>query len=645
MFQKQSISYKFCYASLLALILISCSKKSDSDSGLTTPVAKTSVTGIVTYTRIPLLKNTSGVPIGLETNSANYVTGVPAPGINVRAYEYVTETPATGSSFSYWQLAANTQTNTEGKYSFSVPQGKPIMVQLASEYTYSGSSSTQDPINLIADPNGMESTVLATKRLRYVIRKALDSTPATSTNLTPSSSSSNTTATVDFTVGLTDKWILSDISMNPNTGIASSLSSATMETSGSGSRILAILGTVNKFKDIYKYTESFEILDLHYSPGRRETRGSYVDYDRLSYPKASTGNNAAYDFDTGRLHYFGSISGSSSNDDAWDESIIMGLIARNSNFGYIQSVTPLISGILPVMPTLSEALTLTNLHPMLAHIEAQGDLMVASVLKSPYLYDIFLGGISVRDIRNIGALSTSEKGPYSAPSLKALGWEVILKANSITSPGSPVDWDKIDFLKSLKYLSTSFDSSSSDCPNIYRQLARLQEAKVASDTVDLASIFPDSVLTPFLQTFNITWPRPLVNSVPVTPFVRDYNALSYTFGATTVLPPISFSMENAQTLNGSYPNATSSEIALARLSVSVDTAYYLTVTPSIGLPAGSVVLDIPTAGYKFTYPGSGNPSRIVLRSSSGIHVFIYRINSPLSKLPAHTVTVTLTPTN
>ena len=131
----------------------------------------------------------------------------------------------------------------------------------------------------------------------------------------------------------------------------------------------------------------------------------------------------------------------------------------------------------------------------------------------------------------------------------------------------------------------------------------------------------------------------------MTPFVRDYNASSYTFGATTVLPPISFSMENAQTLNGFYPNATSSEIALARLSVSVDTAYYLTVTPSIGLPAGSVVLDIPTAGYKFTYPGSGNPSRIVLRSSSGIHVFIYRINSPLSKLPAHTVTVTLTPTN
>jgi len=643
MFQKKSTSCRFCYAFFLALLFISCSKKSDSEP--TVPAAITSVTGSVTFTRIPLLKNTLGVPIGLESNSANFVTGVPARGINVRAYQYVTETPDVGSPFSYWKLTANTQTNNEGKYSFSVPQGRLIMVQLASEFMYSGSSGAQDPINLIADPNGIQSTIPTSKRLRYVMRKALDGTQATLTNLTPSSSSNSSNVTVDFTVGLTDKWILSDISTNPNSGIASGLSSANIEMNGSGSRILAILDTVHKFKDIYKYIDSFEILDLHYSPGRRETRGSYVDYDRANYPKTSTGNNTAYDFDTGRLHYFGSLGGSTSNDDAWDESIIMGLIARNSNFGYIQSATPLISNILPVMPTLSEALTLTDLHPMLAHIQAQSELMVASVLKTPYFYDIFSGGISIRDIRNIAALSPSERGPYSAPSMTALGWEVILKANSITSPGSPTDWDKIDYLKSLKYLSTSFDSTSLDCPNIYRQLARLQEAKTASDTVDLASIFPDTVLTPFLQPFNITWPRPSVNSIPVIPFVRDYNASSYVFGTTTVLPPLTFSMQSAQTLNGFYPNASSSEIILARLSVSVDTAYYLNVTPSITLPPGSLTLDIPTAGYKFTFPSPGNPSRIVLRGSTGIHVFIYRINSPLSKLPAHTVTVTLTPTN
>lgn len=646
MFHKKSKFYYYSYVSFLiaALALVSCSGGSSSDSDSTTPSPTTAVSGTVTYTRIPLVKNSSGVPTGLETDSTKYLTAQPARNVNVRAYQYTTETPTTGSPFSYWKLVSNTYTDSSGKYAFNLLQGKPLMVQLTSEFN----KGNADPINIIADPNGLQSAVPAPKRLRYTLRKAVDGTPATPTNLLPSSSPTATTATVDFAVGLSDKWILSDTSSDTSTGIASGLSGSTMEIVGSGSRILAILDSIYKVEYLYSSPVSSEVLDLHYLPGRREVRGSFVDYNQSGYPTASTGNNSAFNASTGRLHYFGSLGGSTSNDDAWDESVIMGLAARNMMFSYMAWGTNLMKGISPVMPTLVETLTLTHLHPMLAYLQGQADLMVASALISPYLSDTFSGGITVRDIRNIGGLSSSDKSPYSAPVITALGWEILLKANSITSPGSPTDWAKLDSIKTLKYFVTSFDSLSQDCPNIYRQLSRLQEVKSATDPVDLAAIFTDSVLTPLVGSFNITWPRPVVNTIPVTRFVQDYSSLSYVFGSPTTLPSISFTMVNAQTLSGAYPNASEGEIALGRMALSADTAYYLTVNPSITLPGGSIFLDIPTAGYKYTYPGTTNPTRIVLRGNTAspvIHTFLFRINSPLTTLSAHTVTVTLTPTN
>jgi hypothetical protein len=629
---------------LAALLLTGCSKGSSSDSDSTPPAPTTNISGTVTFTRIPLLKNASGVPTGLETDSEKYLTAQPARRVNVRAYQYTTETPATGASINYWKLISNTYTDLSGKYAFTLPQGKPLMVQLTSEFT----QGNVDPVNLIGDPNGIQSSIPAPKRLRYTLRKAVDGTPATSTNLLPSSSPTTTTATVDFTVGLSDKWILSDVSTDPSTGIASGLSSSTMEAVGSGSRILAILDSIYKVENLYSSSVSSEVLDLHYLPGRREARGSYVDYNQNNYPIASTGNNSAFNASTGRLHYFGTLGGSVSNDDAWDESVIMGLVARNMMFSYMALGTNFMKGITPVMPTLPETLTLTHLHPMLAYLQGHADLMIASTLTSPYFSDTFLGGITVRDIRNIGGLSSNERSPYSAPVITALGWEILLKGNSITSPGSPSDWAKLDSIKTLKYFFTSFDSLSQDCPNIYRQLSRLQEVKTAADSVDLASIFTDSALTSLLGPFNIVWPRPVINTIPVIRFVQDYSSINYIFGTPTTLPSISFTMANAQSLSGIYPNASEGEIALGRLALSKDTAYFLTVNSSIALPSGSITLDIPTAGYKYTYPGTTNPTRIVLRGNSAnavIHTFSFRINSPLTTLPAHTVTVTLTPTN
>ena len=183
MFHKKSKFYYYSYVSFLiaALALVSCSGGSSSDSDSTTPPPTTSVSGTVTYTRIPLVKNSSGVPTGLETDSTKYLTAQPARNVNVRAYQYITETPTTGSPFSYWKLISNTYTDSSGKYAFNLLQGKPLMVQLTSEFT----KGNGDPINIIADPNGLQSAVPAPKRLRYTLRKAVDGTPATPTNLLP----------------------------------------------------------------------------------------------------------------------------------------------------------------------------------------------------------------------------------------------------------------------------------------------------------------------------------------------------------------------------------------------------------------------------------------------------------------------------
>ncbi len=644
MFSKQSQFYKYWLSFLFILMfsLLGCSKQADSTPA--TPQATTVVSGTVTFTRIQLLKNAAGVPTGLEIDSTKYLTAQLARNVNVRAYQYMTETPTVGSPSSYWKLISNTYTDSTGKYAFSLPQDKPLMIQLASEFIL----GSVDPINIIADPNGIQSTVPAPKRLRYTINKAVDGTLATSTLPLPSATTKATTATVDFSVGLSDKWILSDISADASTGIASGLAASSMEMTGSGSRILAILDSIYKVEYLFGVGTSSETLDLHYFRGRRELRGTFVDYNQSQYPVSSTGNNSAYDVKTGRLHVFGSIGGSESNDDAWDESVIMGIVTRNMMWSNMTAGTRLMKGIYPVMPTLTEAPTLTHLHPMLAYLQGQSELMVAQALASPYFSDSSSGGITVRDIRNIGGLSSADKSPYSAPVITALGWEILLKANSITSPGNVADWTKLDILKTQKYFTTVYDVLLKDCPNIYTQLSRLKEAKLLNDSIDLAAIFTDSVLTNLLSPFNIVWPRPLVNSIPVTNFVLDFSSLNYVFGSPTVLPIISFTMVNAKTLSGVYPNASESEMTLGRMALPVDTAYYLTITPSISLPPGSISLDIPTAGYKYIYPGTTNPIRIVLLGNASnpiLHSFIFRINSPLTALPAHTVTVTLTPTN
>jgi hypothetical protein len=187
-----------------------------------------------------------------------------------------------------------------------------------------------------------------------------------------------------------------------------------------------------------------------------------------------------------------------------------------------------------------------------------------------------------------------------------LTWDLILKANGIST-----DWAKIDTLATLRFflLRAPVDSSSvaNDLVSLYGQLARLKEAKGTGETVDLATIFPDSVLTPLILPYNGTnwWPRPTVSEY--ASFLLDWGADPNTL--TTGLPAISLSMAKAVTVNGTYPNVSAQELAFARFTLSKDTAYNVSIqtVPASLLAEGQVQILIDNQEALFS--GNASPAQ------------------------------------
>ncbi len=246
-------------AAALSMVLIPGCKASSSASG--TPEGTLTVSGKVTYTRIPLAFDANGVPRGLETDPAKF-TSLPARGVQVRFYKSMQETAPDGSKVTVWTTAAgDAVTGTDGTYSAIVPKDTPVFVELVSR---------GGGIRLIADPTGVNSTLTAAERPLYLIRKGLDGTSPEGNSTPATQASAN--VTVDFAVGLQDKWWI---------GLPSSIliHSVTRETQGTGSRVLAILDSVNTWVTTYgrAVPEDGYSLDLHYRPGVSEARGSFVD--------------------------------------------------------------------------------------------------------------------------------------------------------------------------------------------------------------------------------------------------------------------------------------------------------------------------------------------------------------------------------
>ncbi len=630
---------------LLALAL-ACHGKGGSANGDGTTAT---ISGTVMYQRVPLVKNANGVPIGLAAPVTANLVSLPAQGVYIRIYQQVAQTAPDGSTVYEWVLAGSTTTTTTGTYSTTVATGRPTMVELLS--TFSGGSGV---INLIAEPQGISSPTPVYDRVQYAMRAAADgSKPAN--NKAPATVISGNSV-VNFTVGLNDVWWVYNPSITSSTGVAAFVDQAKLETDpslgagrtsglGAGSRVLGIGDTIASFVTVYGAATPGSTLDLHYWPGV-DSGGSYVVYDRSLIPQSLASSV-----------YFGTLRGGPSNDDAWDAGVILPLLARNVLYGANLARTFSVS----MHPLFPPSAALADLSPDMARIEGLAQAMAANVLQSPYLADTQDTGLAapVIDIRDISGLSAAQLTPYSAPAIRRFAWEVILKANSLPSPGTASDWANINTLTAARFFLTpaAAGTSSSGAAvdveplNIYNQIGRLKEAKTSIEPVDLATIFTDAVLTSLGQPFGLLWPRPITGAY--TSFAANWGT-----DPTTSFPPVVLSMAKATQVNPpfpgavlAYPNLSQGEVVYAGFSLSADKSCTMTATiTSLGAPfTGQVEVDLPMIPWTFTFTGSGETTaRMVIPVSSTApyyHPVRIRMVSPSLLQPPVTVALTLNPSN
>ena len=628
---------------LLGLAL-ACGGKKKSIATVTNKVV---VSGTVTYTRVPLAKDVNGVPTGLvdATVPAN-LQSLPARNTLVRIYQQIEQIQLDGTKTLLWVMDQETFTNALGNYAMEVTKDRPTMVELLSTFT----AGTVFRMNVVAEPAGIQSPTSALDRLRYALRKGADGSAPAGVN-TPVSMLS-AASTVNFTVGLKDAWWLVDPSFNQASREAPLVTQAVLETDqpgrltgeGTGSRVLGIGDTLASHLAVYPTGAPSTDLDLHYWPGRSEPRGTYIEYDPLAFPQA-------YDSSKNQYHLFGSIQGGVTNDDAWDEGVLLPLFARNAL--YSNNLRRTFS--VPLNPLYPVAQPLKSLSPDMARIEGLSDAMAAAILKSPYRADTQGTTLAapVKDIRDLSGLAPADLSPYSAPAIRALAWEIILKANSLTSPGVATDWATINPLATPRLFAApttptngATDATARDREplNIYSQVKRLQEAKSLTESVDLAPLFTDATLTPLLAPFGLTWPRPTTG--PESVYMLDWGTDPNS--ATTALPPVAFSMAGAVQVNGVYPNLSRGEVAYAGLLLNADKRYVLSTVISPALGAGAQLdLDFLLLGRTFSFTGAGGSSGPVVIPMSGtapyFHPVRLRLRSASTLQPDVMVTVAFTP--
>ena len=629
----------------LLVLVLACKGKSHSSAD-----GSVTVSGTISYVRVPLATDANGVPTGLaDASVATNLVTLPARGVLIRAFQQVPQTQADGSTTTNWVFITSTSTSsttdTPGQYSLTVPGGRATMIEVLS--TFVGGASRF--VNVVAEPGGINSSTPALDRLRYGIRKAVDGTAPAGNNAPNAVINGNTTLNV--TVGLNDEWWLVNPSYNLGTGVSdSSVKSAVLETSisgrsaglGSGSRILGIGDTLASF--VYNYGNSTPggTLDLHYWPGRTEAQGSYINYDTTAFPQA-------YDPSSNAFHYFGSIAAGPVNDDAWDEGVTLPMLGRNAL--YANGLGAIRTFAVPLNPYFPLGTALPNLVPDMALIEGLPDAMAANVLKSPYLADTKGTALaSLKDIRDLSALTSAQKNPYSAPAVRAFAWQVILTANSLATPGVQANWSTINPLAAARFFvgpagstNGATDGTARDIEplNIYTQITRLKESKLSTEPVDLAAVFTDAVLAPLGTPFGIPWPRPSTGSLAV--FADDWGT-----DPTGALPVVPLTMAQATQVHGLYPNLTPGELVFAGFRLTADKRCVLSATISPALQAGSRIdVDLPKMNRTFSFTGSGGSTPVIIIPQFGnppvYHPVRVWLRSPSALQPDVILTLTLTP--
>lgn len=627
-------------AALGLLAALACGGGKGGD-GSSPQAQSATVQGKVTYTRIPLAKDANGIPTGLDTAAASLQT-LPARGLVVAAYSQ-------DATSGLWSLKDRGTTDTNGHYTLALPPSVSYVIQLQStEQPFSGSS-----VNLIADPNGLGSTVPEPARVRYLLRKAPDGTAAAAGNLTPASVvAAQGTYTADFAVDLSTTWLTGSLEVAAN-GTYPGFASAAFEASATGSRPLAILDDVYAFASTYGDPTLGGLLDLHYAMGRSESRGTYIEYDRAHWVQPS-GIDLAFDSQIAGDHIFGSVRGAASNDDAWDEAVLFQTLGR----AYMQNqmALTLYGGTTYQLPPVQAPID--GLTPDMALVEGMPAALAANLLKSPYLADT--DGTSAlvgapADVRDLSGVAAADKGPYSARTLAAAAWEIGLKANGIASPGTSTNWATIApaAIARIFKVAVPTDTTTSirlySPAHIYAQLALLKNAKAASEPVDLSAIFNDTTINAVASPFNLPWPQP-----STTVFGQSWTSAPPTgaVGAYSYSGTLSMSSDTVQ-VNGAYPNESYKEVVYLGVSQVNDQAYQLSLatTPS-PLPAGAtiqVTILNGTSSQAYTFSGSATSSTVFTLTGNGntttplLHPILVRLLSPATAQADIPFTLTLAP--
>jgi hypothetical protein len=516
---------------------------------------------------------------------------MPLRGVLVRAYQSTEETDASGNAVTVWKVAASTSTGTDGTYSLTVTKDESTFVEVASSLT----PSTGSGVKVLA--TSISNTDPVGDRPFYCLRKGANGSSASGDQTPGSVIGAN--ATVDFAVDLDKAWwvgpLASTITKTVTTGATPTTTWApnvVLETTGTGSRVAAILDSVYHFSYYIGEPTPGAMLYLHYVMNSADGGPSYIEYDTEANPVTKSTNS-----------YFGYIRGSASNDDAFDEGVIFPLLARNHMVA---------QGYTKLLPTsaLPDRSDLQDLRPEMALMEGLSQGIAAVLLRSPYLADVTAGSISYRDVRATGL----GKDAYSASNIAALTWKLYLTANSAAD--TPTAWANLTRTSLNRFFTVAapLDSNSrvKDVGSIYSQLIRLQETKSSTDSVDLAAIFPDATLTTLLAPYGLTWPRP--STLP-DPFVSSDAGYLANWGSdpnslTKALPSFTLSMTNAHANSlGLYPNFSKDEVFTSRFLLTGDRIYNLSVLSVPAIPSGAQI-QVTIGGKEYLFEAGSEPVRL-----------------------------------
>ena len=522
-----------------------------------------------------------------------------ARGVLVRAFQLFDKTTPDGTLVPTWNLAGTGVTDSDGAFAISgtIYPGYSTFLEVTSIFEQGGGHGSS--VKVVADPGGIGSALKEPDRPIYVYRVDLAGNPLPDPTANPGAVTVATAGvTLPITLTTSEAWAVTApdwfkpgnvVSLTPGGPTAQKPT----DSLALGSKVLGILDSLYVFSyyfgDPTPSKVAGGVLDLHYWPGSAShpavafdpRRRSYVVYDPSLTPKADDGI---------RMHYFGTLAGGpplgggTVVDDAWDRGVLFPMLARNNLVG--QNMTTL-------TPTGTSALP--SLAPDLALVDGLGDAMAACLLKSPFLTDTTTAtGQVARDIRTIPVPA----GVGSPAALASLGWQVLLRANSVfVTPGGPAEWATIDPANAATLrlftltrptgpiITGSSTVVRTDIASILTQLGRLQE-------IDPLGVFADTPLYFMTLPYGIPW----THVTGWTPFATNWGLDPDSLVAA--LPSFTLSMAGARTVPDPdpadtatlvYPNCSQGEVAYATLSLRNDRSYKLWVETDQVLPAGAAI--------------------------------------------------------